>query len=400
MRPGILLLIVLGQAGCLLAPARPGGSGGGDDNDCVPAGAKLGLSVAAALERPDRDTLIRAARTGGRWYLYFYPSTTRTSQCPERTFELTGDGIMSIDAIEPAVISGTAPDVLALVSFANGDSAVIDVRLADGALSEAGRVVATGYQPIPIDTPSGPAATGFVALRANQEIWFGGGHQDIAVASAVSGIRGTATILDVVPSTEGWYLAVAVRNPHGPMNFALVGSGSTYEAVASTFINTAIVVEHDNCVSPPDCDGRLAFTLSSPGPADTAEAFSISRTNGALETIASMPTGFAVDKHEPLDRGLGSVLDAASGELVGDNRTDIAMLWGSEATSRELIVYDAILANQTASAISRRTFDAKLDRVEILRTDSGSHILLLSDDPLVDPERCLRVTNTTLEDCP
>jgi len=347
MRPVILLLIVLGQTGCLLAPSRPGG-----DDDCLPADAKLGLSVTAALERADRDTLIRAAHTDGGWYLYFYPSTTRTSRCPERTFELTGDGITSIDAIEPAVVTGTDPDLLALVSFANGGSAVIDVRSAGGALSEVGRVVASGYQPVPIDTLSGPVTTGFVALHANDEIWFGGGRQNIAVASIASiasGIHGTATTLEAIPSTEGWYHAVAVRNPHPypqmnvTLNFALIGTNASYEAATTPFIiNTLAVTEHVFCMSAPICADRLAFTLSSPGPVDTAEAFSIDRTNGTLETIESGTTGFLI----------------------------------------------------------QRTFNAKLDRVEILRTDSGSHILLLSDDPLVDPERCLRVTGDMLEDCP
>jgi hypothetical protein len=399
MRPVILLLIVFGQTGCLLAPSRPGGPGGGDD--CLPAGAKLGLSATAALERPDRDTLIRAGHAGSGWYLYFYPSTTRTSQCPERTFELTGDDIKSIDAIEPAVVSGTAPDLLTLVSFTNGDSAVIDVRLADGALSEVGRVVASGYQPVPIPTLTNTEATGFVALQASKEIWFGGGRQYIAVASAVGGIHGTATKIQGVPDTEGWYHAVAVRNPHNGKDFALIGSGSSYEAVASAFmIDTMPLLEHDNCAFPPDCHGRLAFTLSSPSPVNPAESFSIDRTTGDLETIASLTTGFAVEHHAPPNRGADSVLDAASGELVGDNKTDIAMLWGSGPTSRELIVYDAMLANMMASSISQRKFESKLDRVEILRTDGEPHILLLSDDPLANAEHCLRMTSTTLEECP
>jgi hypothetical protein len=403
MRPVILLLIVLGQTGCLLAPSRPGGASGGDD-DCLPADAKLGLSVTAALERADRDTLIRAAHTGGGWYLYFYPSATRTSRCPERTFQLTGDGtasIVSIDAIEPAVVSGTAPDLLALVSFDNGGSAVIDVHASGGELSEVGRVVASGFQPVPIETLSGPVTTGFVALQPNAELWFGGGGRDIAVASVASGIGGTATRLPGYDLTDYWVHAVAVRHPTATMNFALIGTFASYEAVAtSSVINTHRVTEHDAlCMSEPICAGRLAFTLSSPGPVDTAEAFSIDRTNGTLETIESMTAGFLIEFHAPPVRGLGSVLDATSGALVGDNRTDVAMLWGSGSTSRELIVYDAMLTNKPGTPVSRK-LDARLDRVEILRTDSGSHILLLSDDPLVNPERCLRVSGTKLEDCP
>jgi hypothetical protein len=185
------------------------------------------------------------------------------------------------------------------------------------------------------------------------------------------------------------------------MNFALIGTSSAYEGRAgASIIDTTFVVEHDACASPPICNDRLAFTLSSPGPVDIAETFSIDRTTGDLETIASLTTGFAVDDHTPLDLGNGSVLDAASGELVGDNKTDIAMLWGSGPTSRELIVYDAMLANKMVSSIGQRTFKTKLDRIEILRTDGESHILLLSDDPLANPELCLQMTGTTIEDCP
>ena len=400
MRPLLTLLIVLGQTGCLLAPPRPGS---GDDKNCLPANATLGLSVAAALDDPDHDNLIRAAHTDNGWYLYFYPSTAKTSLCPDRTFPLTGDGIVSVDAIEPAIVMGTTPDLLVLVSFANKGSAVIDVRSTDGALSEAGRVVINNYQPIPIDTPSGPRATGFVALRANEQIWFGGGLQGFAVASVTSGIRGTAELV-TVDASDGWYHAVPVRNPHDGNNFALIGAYGSYEARHSlSVINNTLVTEHDSeCMAAPGCHDRRARNVSTSGPFDIAEAFSIDRTNGALETITSMATGangFDIEPHMTIDRGPGSVLDAASGELFGADKTDVAMLWGS-GTMRELITYEAMLKAPMVNSVSRFPFDAKLDRIAILRTDGLPHILLLSDDPHADPERCLQVNGNTLKDCP
>ena len=167
-------------------------------------------------------------------------------------------------------------------------------------------------------------------------------------------------------------------------------------------INNMLVTEHDgDCMAAPDCHDRLARNVSTSGPLDTTEAFSIDRTNGVLETITSMTAGatFDIELHMTMDRGPGSVLDAASGELIGDNKTDVAMLWGS-GTMRELIIYEAMLEAPMANSISRFPFDAKLDRIAILRTDGPPHILLLSDDPRADPERCLQVNGAMLEDCP
>lgn len=400
MRPLLILLIVLGQTGCLLAPPRPGGSG--DDDDCLATDAKLGLSAVAALDSPDHDTLIRAGHTGNDWYLYFYPSTAKTSLCPARTFPLTGDGIVSVDAIEPAIVMGTTPDLLVLVSFANKDSAVIDVRSTAGALSEAGRVVISDYRPIPIDTPSGPRATGFVALRANDQIWFGGGPQGFAVASVTSGIRGTAKLVTVDPP-DGWYHAVPVRQPHDVYKFALIGAFGSYEAMYTSLsgINNMLVTEHYGVCVVPDCHDRLTRNVSTSDPLDTAELFSIDRTNGELETITSLTTDpkFGIASHTTMDRGPGSVLDAASGELFGASKTDVAMLWGS-GTMRELITYEAMLKAPMVSSTSQVSFDAKLDRIAILHTNGPTHILLLADDPHADPERCLQVNGATLADCP
>jgi hypothetical protein len=92
------------------------------------------------------------------------------------------------------------------------------------------------------------------------------------------------------------------------------------------------------------------------------------------------------------------VLDAASGGLFSANQTDVAMLWGS-GTMRELIIYEAMLKAPMANAVSLFPFDAKLDRIQILRTNGPPHILLLSDDPHTDPERCLQLTEATLGDC-
>jgi len=400
MRPLLTLLIVLGQTGCLLAPPRPGGSGVGVDG-CLPADATLGLAAVVALDSTDSDTLIRAGHTGNDWYLYFYPSAAKTSLCPDHAFPLTGDGIVSVDAIEPAIVMGTTPDLLVLVSFANKGSAVIDVRSTDGALSEAGRVVINDYQPAPIKTPGDPRATGFVALRANDQIWFGGGLQDIAVADVKNGIRGTATRADAFPP-DGWYHAFPVRQQHDIFNFALIGAYGSYEAMHSfTSINYMLVTDHDGECKVPECHDRLARNVSTSGPFDTAEAFSIDRTTGELETITSITTGstLVVTPHTLMDRGPGSVLDAASGELFGANKTDVAMLWGS-GTMRELITYEAMLKTPMVSSTSQFSFDGKLDRIAILHTNGLTHILLLSDAPAVVPELCLQVNGATLEACP
>jgi len=411
MQPLILFLIALGQTGCLFAPSRPGGGGGsgndggdggsGNDggNDCVPADTRLGVSVAAALERPDRDTLVRAAHAAGSWYLYFYPSTTRTSRCPEQMLQL-GKDIESIDAIQPAIVTGTNPDLLVLASFTNGDSAVIDVRSVGGAISEVGRVVATGYRPIPIGTSSGPDPTGFVALRGN-ELLFGGGQQGIAFADVGAGISGEAKKLTAFPIFEGWYQAIGARNPHGTMNFMLFGALSSYEAVVSmSMIDTTLVLDYGLCSQPPGCQARMASIVTSAGPADTAEGFTVDRTDGTLLAIASASGGFVVDPHMPGATGPGGVLDAAIGELTGDNKADVAMLWGSGSGSRQLIVYDGLLTNTQGNVVSQHTIDSLVNRVEILRTGDKDHILVLSDDPRAEAEQCLQLDGVALVDCP
>jgi hypothetical protein len=406
MQPLILLLIALGQTGCLFAPSRPGGGGssgdaGGDagGNDCVPADTRLGVSVAAALERPDRDTLVRAAHAAGSWYLYFYPSTTRTSRCPEQMLQL-GKDIESIDAIQPAIVTGTNADLLVLASFTNGDSAVIDVRSVGGAISEVGRVVATGYRPIPIGTSSGPDPTGFVALRGN-ELLFGGGLQGIAFADVGAGISGAAKKLTALPILEGWYQAIGARNPHGTMNFMLLGALASYEAVVGvSMIDTTLVVDYGLCTTPPGCQARMASIVTSPGPVDTAEGFTVDRTNGSLITIASASGGFMIGSHAPNATGPGGVLDAAIGELAGDNKTDVAMLWGSGSGSRQLIVYDGFLTNTMGNVVSQHTIDTLVNRVEILRTGDKDHILVLSDDPRAEAEQCLQLDVAALVDCP
>lgn len=210
------------------------------------------------------------------------------------------------------------------MSFTDRGSAVIDVRSVGGVLSEVGRVVAASYHPVSIDTLSSPITTGFVALHANDQIWFGGGRQDIAIASIssiVSRIDGIAAVIDTIPDTEGWYHAVAVRSPHAGNNFALIGTGSSYEAVAhkpisSLIIDTVHLTDHDNCAQPPDCHGGLALTVFPPGLPGTVEAFSIDRTNGTVEMITSMVAGFDNKLYMPMTSGLDGVLDAASGALV------------------------------------------------------------------------------------
>ena len=398
MRSLIIILIVFGQTGCLLAPPRPGGNG---NDDCQPTGATLGITATAALEGQDSDTLIRAANIGDDWYLYFYPSTAKTSLCPERTFKLTGE-ISSVNAVEPAIVTGTDPDVLALVSFNDGSSGVIDVRSAKGELSEVGRVVASNYQPTAIQMSSSPVATGFIALRTNDQIWFGGGREYIAIATAESGIHGAAMVASTGLTDESWYHAVAVHNPRNGMSFALVGASGSYKAMKyMSAIAAMFSLEHGDCETLPPCHPRLAHTLPYLGSGDTLEGFSIDRTTGELETIESESAGINFQQYMPLDRGHVGAIDAAIGAIGGDARTDVVMLRDNEMGARDVILYESLLVPNApiVPGIQERV-DAKLNRVEILRTSGERHILLLADDPHETSERCLHIAIDALENCP
>jgi hypothetical protein len=388
----ISFFVLLGT-GCLFAPARPAGTGidgGGDDGggnggDCMLGDVQFGRSVIA------RDRLIRAGHSD-TWYLHVYAPNARAGACPVASVkvselaEVAVDQVVSIQAIE------LVEDELFVLVVLQTGSMAIDLKMNGINLRTDRRFVASNYIPQAI----GDEPAGFIAGKKAEEIWFGGGTKEIAIVPA-----GDDVVVDAMPVTtdadDVWYHAV--RSTMVISTFALIGVNATYSARLDGSEISASVLRPHPCTL--DCAG-LAYTVPSTAksPQSPIVAFSIDRTSGLLETIESGPS-WAANVHTPQPSpSTGVVLDAAIGELGGDPKIDVAMLWGARTheSSTQLIVYQGLLENATGGVLAQMLIDDRsVDRIAVVQTKPNPRILALSADKGI--ARCLELDESLFEDC-